>query len=71
MMNNENRLIEISEKYAKSQTHDFLAESLTTPMVNQANANRIQMHNAQLTQSIQIEKAEIPYVYTGFENIQS
>lgn len=67
-MNNENRLIEISEKYAKSQTHDFLAESLTTPMVNQANANRIQMHNAQLTQSIQIEKAEIPYVYTGFEN---
>lgn len=67
-MNNENRLIEISEKYAKSQTHDFLAESLTTPMVNQANANRIQMHNAQLTQSIQIEKAEISYVYTGFEN---
>ena len=67
-MNNENRLIEISEKYAKSQTHDFLAESLTTPMVNQANANRIQMHNAQLTQSIQIDQAEIPYVYTGFEN---
>ena len=67
-MNNENRLIEISEKYAKSQTHDFLSESLTTPMVNQANANRIQMHNAQLTQSIQIDQAEIPYVYTGFEN---
>ena len=68
MINNESRLIEISEKYARTESHAFLAEGLSTPMLNQTNANRSQMYNSQLSQTIQLDNAELPLVYTGFEN---
>ena len=51
-----------------SDTHDFLAEGLLVPFVNQTNNNRLQMFNSHVGQAIQLEQAEPPKVFTGFEN---
>lgn len=49
-------------------THDFLAEELLVPFANQTNNNRLQMFNSHIAQAIQLRNAEVPLVYTGFEN---
>lgn len=48
--------------------HDFLAEGLMVPFVNQTNNNRLQMFNSHIGQAIQVDQSEPPFVFTGFEN---
>ena len=67
-MGNDTRIIEMSNKFAEEESHAFLAEGLLVPGLNQSNGNRLQMFNSHVSQTIQIENAQIPKVYTGFEN---
>lgn len=57
----------IDKNLYKNQ-HDFLAELLMEPGVNQTDCNRGQMFTSHLNQCIQIEQSECPLVFTNFEN---
>lgn len=51
-----------------ADNHRFLAEGLLVPFLNQTNNNRLQMFNSHVGQCIQLSEAEVPQIYTGFEN---
>ncbi|QXN67932.1 DNA-directed RNA polymerase subunit beta [Listeria phage LPJP1] len=60
-------LTEINDEKYKGK-FDFLAETLLIPNLDKTNSNRSQMFTSHLSQNIQLEQADPPLVFTGFEN---
>jgi DNA-directed RNA polymerase beta subunit len=50
------------------KNHSFLSEELLVPNLNKTDGSRINMFCSHLLQNVTLKSAEIPRVFTGFEN---
>jgi DNA-directed RNA polymerase beta subunit len=62
------KIIKTLEDETSENKHNFLSEELLCPNTNHSDTMRINMFTNHLAQSLIIDKTEIPYVFTRFEN---